>query len=289
MHEMVRDNWLQFNLPLEGQVPYMYLDVRGWVSTGVGNKIDQTKKEMSAPSAAERQASLNAANEVQWTDKDSNADVGPDEVAADWDTVKSRLDLASQGHTAFEGMTQLRISDEAIFQLVSDKLAEMEGVLVARPDYTDFANWPASAQLATLSMCWAMGPAFNFPTFGGHVAVANWAGAADECHFTPDVSTIRIRNKLDRMHFLNAATVADQSLPIENLSVSLNEVLGVQHALHMLDFKPGPQDGGDGTSTQAGVRAFQASRNLTQNGVWNDPDTQAELGSALSDAGWLVV
>lgn len=289
MHEMVRESWRQFNLPLEGQVPYMYLDVRGYVSTGIGNKIDETKAQLSAPSSQERDASLNAATKVQWTDKETHVEVGRDEVAADWDTVKSRLDLAPQGHTAFEDMTRLRLSDEAIFQFVSDKLAEMEIVLVARPDYADFDNWPASAQLATLSMCWAMGPAFNFPTFGGHVAVANWRGAADECHFTPDVSTIRIRNKLDRMHFLNAAAVAEQGLPIENLSVSLSEVLGVQHALHMLGFKPGPQDGGDGPSTQAGVSAFQASRNLAQNGVWNDPDTQTELGAALSDAGWLVV
>ena len=40
MHEMVRESWMRFNEPLEGIVNFMYLDVKGWVSTGMGNKID---------------------------------------------------------------------------------------------------------------------------------------------------------------------------------------------------------------------------------------------------------
>src|SRR5688500_3792064 len=126
MHDMVRDNWLRFNLPLEGQVHFMYLDVKGWVSTGVGNKIDQTAAELSAPSDAERSASLSLANQLQWTDKNSGAAASPEQVAADWDAVKGRLDLAAKGHRAFEEMTQLRISDEEVFRVVSGKLAEME-------------------------------------------------------------------------------------------------------------------------------------------------------------------
>jgi hypothetical protein len=140
-----------------------------------------------------------------------------------------------------------------------------------------------------MSMCWAMGPLFRFPSFQGHVAAGDWTGAADECHFNPDEGTIRIRNKLDRMQFLSAAAVAAQGLPIEQLSVSLAEILGVQHALWMLGFDPGGQDGGDGPKTRAGVSAFQAARGLEQNGVWDDAATQAELSTALGDAGWLVV
>jgi hypothetical protein len=289
MHDMVRDAWMRFNLPLEGQVDFMYLDVKGWVSTGVGNKIDQTAAEMSPPTDAERSASLQLANQINWTDKNSGAPAGSDQVAADWDAVKSRLDLAASGHRSFEGLTQLRVSEEEIFRLVSGKLAEMEGVLVGRPEFTAFQSWPASAQIATLSMCWAMGPMFRFPSFQAHVAAANWTGAADESHFNPDEGTIRIRNKLDRMHFLNAATVAAQGFPIEQLSVSLAEVLGVQHALWMLGFDPGAQDGGDGGRTQAGVKAFQATRGVEENGRWDDPTTQSELATALGEAGWLVV
>lgn len=43
MHEMVRQSWMRFNEPLEGIVNFMYLDVKGWVSTGMGNKIDEDR------------------------------------------------------------------------------------------------------------------------------------------------------------------------------------------------------------------------------------------------------
>jgi len=289
MHDMVRDNWLRFNLPLEGQVSFMYLDVRGWVCTGVGNKIDETAAELSPPSPGERAASLILAHQMQWTDKSTGGAATLDQVAVDWDAVKSRLDLAAVGYLAFEPITQLRLSEDEILRLVDGKLAQMEATLLNRPEFTGFDGWPASAQLATLSMCWAMGPMFKFPRFQAHVAADEWAGAADECVINPDEGTIRIRNKLDRMHLLNAGTVAAQGLAIEQLSVTLADVLGVQHALWMLGFHAGAQDGRDGPSTQAGVRAFQAERGLDQDGAWDDVATQAELGTALGDAGWLVV
>jgi hypothetical protein len=288
MHEMVRSYWMHFNLPLEGQVDYMYLDWKGWVSTGVGNKIDETRAEMSPPSPGERASSLALANQINWHDS-ANAPATPDQVAADWDAVKARLDLAASGHTAFEGIAKLRVSDEEISGLVFAKLDQMEQVLTSRPEFTAFANWPASAQLATLSMCWGMGPMFRFPNFQANVATGNWAGAAEECHFTPDEGTIRIRNKLDRMHFLNAAGSASQDLPAELLTASLGEVLGVQHALYMLGYNPGAQDGADGPKTREAVSAFQANSEIPENGAWNDTVTQATLADTLRTIGWTVV
>jgi hypothetical protein len=38
----VLDIWNDFNRPLEGRVPFMYLDVKGLVTTGLGNLIDST-------------------------------------------------------------------------------------------------------------------------------------------------------------------------------------------------------------------------------------------------------
>ncbi|MEU8678665.1 hypothetical protein [Streptomyces sp. NPDC048560] len=38
----------------------MYLDQKGWVSTGIGNKIDETVHENSPPSPTERESSLAA-------------------------------------------------------------------------------------------------------------------------------------------------------------------------------------------------------------------------------------
>jgi hypothetical protein len=71
-------------------------------------------------------------------------------------TVKARLDLAPQGHRAFETLTDLRLSIDEINRLVLAKLDQMEQFLVGRPEFTNFQNWPANAQLATMSMCWAI-------------------------------------------------------------------------------------------------------------------------------------
>lgn len=68
-------------------------------------------------------------------------------------TVKARLDLAPQGHRA---LTDLRLSIDEINRLVLAKLDQMEQFLVGRPEFTNFQNWPANAQLATMSMCWAI-------------------------------------------------------------------------------------------------------------------------------------
>lgn len=98
------------------------------------------------------------------------------------------------------------------------------------------------------------------PKFQAFVASGRWAAAAEECKFNLDEGTIRYRNKLDRMYFLLAQKVADQHLPVEYLVIALDSVLAVQHGLWMLGYNPGPQDGGDGPKTQAGVRVLPDRR-----------------------------
>ncbi|MFJ3224341.1 peptidoglycan-binding protein [Streptomyces sp. NPDC086783] len=289
MHQSVRDYWITFNDPLEGRVSFMYLDVKGYVSTGIGNKIDETARDNSAPTAQERAASLAAAGRLRWLVNDVDAEAASGEVAQEWDTVKSHLELAPFGHNSFRPpLTRLHVDDDEIDRHVFEKLDEMAGVLIGRDGFGDFDSWPANAQLAALSMCWAMGPKFRFPKFQGHVGVRNWAGAADECHFTPDVGTIRIRNKLDRAHFLLALDAESQGLPLEQIVLDLSDVFGVQGALLALHFTPLTQDGADGPLTQGKVKEFQAANGLGENGAFDDPDTLSALASQLSAQGFIV-
>ncbi|WP_329416348.1 peptidoglycan-binding protein [Streptomyces sp. NBC_00704] len=290
MHQSIRDYWISFNDPLEGRVHFMYQDTKGYVSTGIGNKIDETRRDNSAPTAEERAASLASAGRLRWLVNGTDTEAGPDEIAAEWDTVKSHLELAASGHLAFQPpLTSLHVEDEEIDRHVFEKLDEMEAVLTSRPEFADFGSWPANAQLATLSMCWALGPAFHFPKFQGHVAERNWVGAADESHFTPDVGTIVIRNKLDRAHFLLADTVETQGLPVEQLALSLSDVFGVQGALLALGFRPLSQDGFDGPRTQGKVREFQSANGLAETGAFDDPDTVGSLAGRLAGLGFIVV
>ncbi|MFE6040219.1 peptidoglycan-binding protein [Streptomyces sp. NPDC056452] len=289
MHQSVRDYWIAFNDPLEGRVDFMYLDQKGWVSTGIGNKIDETVQENSPPSHAEREASLAAANELGWQVGSGGPAATQEDVASAWDAVKARLDLAPHGHRAFEGLTGLRLDNSEIDRHVYAKLDQMESFLITRAPFAQFSTWSANAQLATLSMCWALGPNFHFPLFEGWVAERDWNAAAEECHFTPDIGTIRIRNMLDRSHFLLARIVEDQGLPGEQMALYLSDAFGVQGALLVLGYKPGLQDGDDGPNTQGAVMSFQGDNGLDQNGAFNDPNTVSALGARLAELGFTVL
>jgi hypothetical protein len=217
MKDAVRAAWEPFNKPLEGRVQWMYLDVKGFVSTGVGNLIDASRTALTEPTDAERTKSHQIARALPWQIGEDGELASDTDIDAEWDLVKSRMDMAKQGGGAFKGITTLRLSDEAIDELVFSKLDEMEGVLKSRGPFTDFDTWPADAQLGLLSMSWGMGPKFNFPKFQAAVASRDWTTAAAECRFNPEIGTIVERNDRDQQLFRNAATVEDGGLDPEVL------------------------------------------------------------------------
>jgi hypothetical protein len=76
--------------------------------------------------------------------------------------------------------------------------------------FKNFAQWPADAQLALLSMAWAMGP-------GGPPQFKNMAAACEKLDFDTAAAQCRMdetgnpgvvpRNKADKLLFENAAAV----------------------------------------------------------------------------------
>ncbi|WP_035748934.1 peptidoglycan-binding protein [Arthrobacter sp. 35W] len=304
MRSSVRNYWLEFNSPLEGRVHFMYLDVKGYVSTGVGNLIDATKQPLTAPTPAERSASLAMAWAIAWARNDDGAGAVQDEIAAEWDTVKSRMDLAHLGGGHFAPpVTSLCITDEEIDRIVFQRLDAMESYLRGRPPFADFDNWPADAQLGLLSMSWGMGPAFKFPKFQGFAAQRDWTSASSECRFNPEIGTIVKRNNLDQQCFLNAARVDAEGLDPEVLLIAggaptpvgpvdppagpvldLAQVAGIQAALTALGYSPGPVDGLSGPRTTAAIRQFQADQGLSADGIAG-PLTRAALAAALGQIG----
>ena len=212
MRQSVRDYWATFNKPFEGRLTFMYLDVKGLVSTGVGNLIDRTKKPLTAPTPTERAASLRAAGELTWLTADGSV-ATPEQVAEEWDRVKVRMDLAPLGGGHFAPpVTTLHITQEEIDRFVEVKREDFARTLTARPEFSDFENWPADAQLGLLSMAWGMGPAFDFPKFQAFAAAGDFAGAATECRFNPEKGTIVKRNDADQQCFRNAAQVVTDGL-----------------------------------------------------------------------------
>ncbi len=221
MYPSVRDYWAEFNKPLEGRVFWMYLDVKGLVSTAVGILIDATDGALRAPTPDERARSLVMARRIAWQaggTLDGEQVVGgtpatDDQIDAEWDNVKSRMDLAPAGGGRFRDVTSLLIDGDEVDRVVLAKLDEMEAYLRARThggvlDFPGYDTWPADAQLGLLSMSWGMGPAFNFPKFQGFIQNGDWASAAEECRFNPEQGTIVTRNDWDQQLFRNAAAVA---------------------------------------------------------------------------------
>ena len=195
VRQAVLDIWNDFNNPLEGRVHFMYLDVKGLVTTGMGNLIDSTAD----------------AEQLAWQHSDGTP-ASTDEIDAEWKRVKGLTDLAPKGGGAFAAGAQLFLADEVIDRVVLLKLGQMETTLKGREPFKAFDDAPADAQLGLMSMAWGMGPMFAFPKFQAFVAAGDWDGASTECRFQPDIGTITTRNDRDQQLFRNAATVVRDGL-----------------------------------------------------------------------------
>lgn len=190
MHDAVRAAFVDFTAPLEGVVRHMYLDVRGLVTTGIGNLIDPVQYATPLP----------------WLRSDGSP-ASVDEIVAEWRAVKSRLDLAPKGGMVFDHLTKLRLTDEGVNTLVQRKLAQNDVFLAHR--FAEWSDWPADAQLAAHSMAWACGPAFRFPMLDAALRRKDFAEAAKECAIHPAMGTIIARNAENARLFLNAARSTD--------------------------------------------------------------------------------
>jgi peptidoglycan hydrolase-like protein with peptidoglycan-binding domain len=194
MHASVLKAFEPFSTKFEGFLPYMYLDIKGLVTTGMGNLIDPIGPALGLP----------------WRRSDGSL-ASQDEIRAAWNAVKARIDLAPKFGQAFAGVTTLRLDNEGIEQLIARKLKENEGYL--RTKFPGYDTWPADAQLGLHSMAWAMGPGFKFPAFEAAVnrdppdfhaaAVASHINEAGNPGLTP-------RNKANFELFTNAAHVLEK-------------------------------------------------------------------------------
>jgi hypothetical protein len=195
MQSAVRSAWRRFNEPLERLTNWMYLDIKGLVTTGMGNLIDP----------------IEAALRLTWHGADGST-AAPDVVRHEWRRIKTNLALAHLGAQAARRVATLHLDAADIDTLILDKLDHDEAILKANPAFADFDDWPADAQLGLLSMGWAMGPGFGsrFPHFSTACAAGDFTTAAKDCAIStignPGVAR---RNAANRQAFLFAASTLD--------------------------------------------------------------------------------
>jgi hypothetical protein len=193
MHQIVADRWEEFSRPLEGRVGGMYCDILGLVTCGVGNLIDP----------------IPLAEQLPWTLADGTpADLA--QVRADWHKLKGNASYYAKRHYNYAlAATKVRLTDEAIDNLVAKKRAEFEGHL-KRHHFPEWETFPADAQLGIMSMAWACGPGFpvKFGNFKRAVINRDWSGAVASCKIREEGNPgVVPRNKHNRLCFSNAAIV----------------------------------------------------------------------------------
>lgn len=189
MRPTVRAAFLTFTSPLEGVVPFCYLDVKGLVTIAVGNLIDPVDLALGLP----------------FLRKDGKP-ASRGEVLAEWKAIKARRDLAPRGGMAFEKIATLHLSPEGIERVVLGKLADVDARLARR--FPQYETWPADAQLGVLSMAWACGAHFHFPLFEAAVRALDFTTAAVECRMNEQGNPgLHPRNVHNKTLFENAAAV----------------------------------------------------------------------------------
>ncbi|MFD5299568.1 peptidoglycan-binding protein [Streptomyces mutabilis] len=305
MHQSVWDAFIPFSTPLEGRVQFMYLDVLGLVSTGVGNLLDADDPQHFGTNPKP----LPDIFTLAWYDKDTHDIATRAEVLQEYKTVK----FSNTAHSTIgqkEAVTRLRISNATIDELVRSKLSQFERYLLGRTEFENLESWPADAQLALFSMAWALGPAFKFPKFQAAAQQQDWLTMARESKMTetgnPGVIPRNVRNGLLlTLASWNAAPPAgdltqlvydvwsrlDANMRSGNFPVPLNLVIGLQAGLENLGFDPHGIDGVFGNKTRTALTSFQSSMGLMTTpaaaGISDVPGETIEvLGNELQSQGF---
>lgn len=188
-------NWRKFNQPFEGVLPFMYTDAIGLVTTGMGNLVDPVGAALALP----------------WRNPDGSlADAGT--VQAQWQAVKYGPVNSSTGAGY---LTSIRLDDAGIQQAINASLSS--DIDYMQRYFPNWASLPADAQLAILSMDWAMGPGFpaTFKQFTAAINEGRYADAANLSDFQGVGVAARIA--ANKFALNNAQIVADQGLDASTL------------------------------------------------------------------------
>lgn len=237
MHASVRNYFIKFNDEFEDTIEYMYLDIKGLVTIGVGNLIDVEKASdtKNLKRVLEELVKLPFVYKQGPRVTNASQKASPADIEAEWKLVKGKQELAKQGHKAASKITKLELDNNTITTLALKKADAMEKELKTDPAFKNFDQWPADAQLGLLSMAWALGASkirLQWPNFKAVCLKEDFDGVAKRCHIN-DIGNpgVTPRNAANRHLFKNAAAVlANEG---KNLAENINQRMTLYYP-HML-------------------------------------------------------
>lgn len=200
MHDSVRLAFPKFTERFEGKVPWMYQDIKGLVTVGLGCLIDPATSAAALP----------------WVRNSDGKPASQKEIALEWLRIKNARGIATRGANAARAIATLHLDETGVSQLAIKRLLQHERYL--KLIFPNLEKWPADAQLALFSMSWAMGPGFvsNFPKFTVACKEEDWDVAAEQCLMNATNNRGLVpRNKANVQLFRSAATNVAE--PIEVL------------------------------------------------------------------------
>lgn len=198
MHPIVLEKWRGFNTPLEGLIPYMYQDIKGLITIGMGNLIDPVSTAIGLPFKKRHKAGVT----------NPGAPATREEIEAEWALIKGKPELAKKGYRACNALCMLEIDEPGIDKLIRKRLAANDAYL--KKAFDQLETWPADAQMALHSMSWAMGPAFSKKWVGFSKAcrAMDFVAAGENCRMKEAGNPgIIPRNKANKTLFNNADAV----------------------------------------------------------------------------------
>jgi len=149
----------------ESYVPYMYLDVSGQVTVGIGHGV----------------LSAEAAGQLPFVTADGRP-ASREAIAEAYKKVHAlRSAQREKARTAgyFSGITGLVLGEADIYRLAQQDIAAHERLL--RGKFADYDRYPAAVQEALLDMVFSMGInklMTGYPKFVAAVRARDWAAAA---------------------------------------------------------------------------------------------------------------
>jgi hypothetical protein len=212
MRAETRQEFIPFMSRHEPLVPWMYLNPQGQVVVGLSACLLEP---------------IDRALQLPWQRRDLPGEVGMNEISADWVRVKKNRLLAHKGPGGSAPYTQLLLSQHGLEDLILGRMDAVE-LMVIRPSFRTWEQWPWQAQLAALSMGW-LEPNLPeiFPKWSKAARNHNWKVCAQQCSFaTANRPELVARNWAHRKLFVDAMSMSTKDDGTEAKGKAIDDATG---------------------------------------------------------------